>query len=76
MAPRLALTNRRDDVRLLPLGGSDVAAPVRRILLAHPQDRAATPAVQAMTRTLHSAATRFTGQRLDRAQLGSVRRAK
>lgn len=75
MAPRLALTNRRDDVRLLPLG-PDVAAPVRRILLAHPQNRAATPAVQAMTRTLHSAASRFTGQRLDLAQLGSVRRTK
>jgi DNA-binding transcriptional LysR family regulator len=42
MAPRLALANLRDDVRLIPLEG----APSRRILLAHLRELRLTPAAQ------------------------------
>ncbi|MFH8739044.1 MULTISPECIES: LysR family transcriptional regulator [unclassified Streptomyces] len=76
LAPRLALTNRRSDVRLLSLShdqSSDVVSPVRRILLARPAQRAATPAAQAMARVLHAIARGFTDPGLDRPQLGAVR---
>ncbi|GAB2935225.1 LysR family transcriptional regulator [Streptomyces mayteni] len=73
IAPRLALTNRRDDVRLVRFG-SDVPAPIRRILLARPKDREATPAVSAMTEILGAVAQRFMTADLARSQLGSVRR--
>ncbi|MGW8375156.1 LysR family transcriptional regulator [Streptomyces sp. ODS28] len=73
IAPRLALTSRRSDVRLLPLT-SDEPTPVRRILLARPSRRAATPAAQAMTRILRAVAEKFAGTGLDRAQVGSVPR--
>ncbi|WP_436960928.1 LysR substrate-binding domain-containing protein [Streptomyces sp. SudanB182_2057] len=77
LAPRLALTNRRSDVRLLSLArerGSDFAPPVRRILLAAPAQRAATPAAQAMARVLHAVARGFTDPGLDRPQLEAVRK--
>lgn len=41
IAPRLALTNRRNDVRLIQFA-TDVPAPTRRILLARPQNRTPT----------------------------------
>ncbi|MDI3404758.1 LysR family transcriptional regulator [Streptomyces cavernicola] len=84
LAPRLALTNRRSDVRLLPLSPEPAAqsareqpvgeaAPIRRILLAGSAQRAATPAAQAMARVLHTVARGFTDPGLDRSQLGAVR---
>ncbi|MER7203717.1 LysR family transcriptional regulator [Streptomyces sp. CB01635] len=76
LAPRLALTNRRSDVRLLPLSHEQSASelsPVRRILLARPAQRASTPAAQAMARVLHAVARGFTDPGLDRSQLGAVR---
>ncbi|RFC78039.1 LysR family transcriptional regulator [Streptomyces sp. AcE210] len=73
LAPRLALTNRRSDVRLLHLG-SDVPAPARRILLARADRRAATPTAQAMAHILQVVAQKFADTGLDQAQLGSVRR--
>lgn len=73
LAPRLALTSRRSDVRLLPFA-SDVAAPTRRILLARSTSRPATPPAQAMARVLRTVARRFAAPGLDRAQLGAVRR--
>ncbi|MFD6274950.1 LysR family transcriptional regulator [Streptomyces sp. NPDC060209] len=76
LAPRLALTNRRSDVRLLSLSSEQSAsdiAPVRRILLARPVQRASTPAAQAMARVLHTVARGFTDPGLDRSQLGAVR---
>ncbi|GGQ45844.1 LysR family transcriptional regulator [Streptomyces mutabilis] len=73
LAPRLALTSRRSDVRLLPFG-SDVPAPTRRILLARAATRAATPPAQAMARVLRAVAQKFTDAGLDRTQLGAVRR--
>ncbi|MDQ8705138.1 LysR family transcriptional regulator [Streptomyces sp. LHD-70] len=84
LAPRLALTNRRSDVRLLPVSPEPTAqsaqeqtvsevAPIRRILLARPAQRVATPAVQAMARVLHTVARGFTDPGLDRSQLGAVR---
>ncbi|MFJ8816076.1 LysR family transcriptional regulator [Amycolatopsis thermoflava] len=74
IAPRLALTNRRNDVRLIPFG-TDVPAPTRRILLAHARNRTPTPAARAMIAILHAVAGKFTGSDLDRNQLGSVRRS-
>ncbi|WP_338692600.1 LysR family transcriptional regulator [Streptomyces sp. Q6] len=86
LAPRLALTNRRSDVRLLSLAPdardshddpaelSDTAPPVRRVLLATPARRATTPAAQAMARVLHAVARGFTDPGLDRPQLGAVRK--
>ncbi|MGW7070586.1 LysR family transcriptional regulator [Streptomyces sp. NPDC054855] len=84
LAPRLALTNRRSDVRLLPLSPTVTARspqeqaagevpPVRRILLARSAQRAVTPAAQAMARVLHTVARGFTDPGLDRPQLGAVR---
>ncbi|MFE6808854.1 LysR family transcriptional regulator [Streptomyces sp. NPDC057681] len=76
LAPRLALTNRRSDVRLLSLSSEQSAsdiAPNRRILLARPAQRAGTPAAQAMARVLHTVARGFTDPGLDRSQLGAVR---
>ncbi|MGW6404549.1 LysR family transcriptional regulator [Streptomyces sp. NPDC055134] len=76
LAPRLALTNRRSDVRLLSLSSEQSAsdiAPIRRILLARPAQRASTPAAQAMARVLHTVARGFTDPGLDRSQLGAVR---
>ncbi|WP_433873441.1 LysR family transcriptional regulator [Saccharopolyspora sp. CA-218241] len=72
VAPRLALTNRRHDVRLLGFA-TDVPAPTRRILLARTAQRAPTPAVTAMSGELRSVAQKFAGSALHRAQLGTVR---
>jgi hypothetical protein len=47
MAPLLALSNLRDDVRLIPLEG----APSRRILLAHLRELRLTPAAQTLSDT-------------------------
>jgi molybdate transport repressor ModE-like protein len=73
IAPRLALTNRRNDVRLVRFG-SDVPAPIRRILLARPKNRTPTPTALAMAEILRAVAERFMDTNLDRSQLGSVRR--
>ncbi|GAA2603676.1 LysR family transcriptional regulator [Streptomyces axinellae] len=58
IAPRLALTSHRDDVRLVRFG-TDTPAPVRRILLARSRTRAATPTAPVMTRLLREAAARL-----------------
>ncbi|MGC7098315.1 LysR family transcriptional regulator [Amycolatopsis lurida] len=71
IAPRLALTNRRNDVRLVPFG-SDVPAPTRRILLARTENREPTPAALAMTTILHAVAEKFSGPDLRRSQIGTV----
>ncbi|WP_461156066.1 LysR family transcriptional regulator [Saccharopolyspora tripterygii] len=72
IAPRLALTNRRNDVRLLHFA-TDVPAPTRRILLARMAYRDPTPATTAMTEILHAVSQRFTDDNLHRSQLGTVR---
>ncbi|GAB2809764.1 LysR family transcriptional regulator [Streptomyces daliensis] len=74
LAPRLALTSRRSDVRLLPLGG-DTPAPVRRVLLARARSRAVTPTAQAMGGVLRAVARKFADSGLDGPRIGSVRRA-
>lgn len=58
IAPRLALANRRSDVRLIAFAGG-VPAPTRRILLARMENRAPTPAALAMTEILRSVAAKF-----------------
>jgi DNA-binding transcriptional LysR family regulator len=55
MAPRLALANLRDDVRLIPLEG----APSRRILLAHLRELRLTPAAQTLSDTFAEVARDF-----------------
>lgn len=60
IAPRLALTNHRSDVRLVRFG-TDTPAPVRRILLGRSRTRATTPAARVMTGILQEAAAGFTG---------------
>lgn len=72
IAPRLALTNRRHDVRLLSFD-SRAPAPTRRILLASPANRAPTPAVEAMAETLRAVASTFVDTNLHLTQLGTVR---
>lgn len=74
LAPRLALTSRRSDVRLLALT-ADNPPPTRRILLARAASRATTPPADAMARLLRTVAQRFTTADLDRTQLGAVRSA-
>lgn len=72
IAPRLALTNRRQDVRLLNFD-ADTPAATRRILLAHPTSRPPSPAAAEMARILRSVGTKFTDADLHRTQLGAVR---
>ncbi|WP_331477324.1 LysR substrate-binding domain-containing protein [Amycolatopsis sp. CA-230715] len=71
IAPRLALTNRRSDVRLVSFA-SGVPAPTRRILLARPGTREPTPAALAMTEILRAVAQKFSDSSLHRTRLGSV----
>lgn len=52
MAPRLALSNLRDDVRVIPLRG----APSRRILLAHLVEHRLTPAETTLVDTFDEVA--------------------
>jgi DNA-binding transcriptional LysR family regulator len=71
LAPRLSLTNLRDDVRLVPLDPR-FPVPVRRILLGQLKGRKPTPAMLGFRATLRAAA-----QAMPRAfgrpgQLGSV----
>jgi DNA-binding transcriptional LysR family regulator len=71
LAPRLSLTNLRDDVRLVPLDPR-IPVPVRRILLGQLKGRKPTPAMLGFRATLRAAA-----QAMPRAfgrpgQLGSV----
>ncbi|MBA8826814.1 DNA-binding transcriptional LysR family regulator [Saccharopolyspora lacisalsi] len=75
VAPRLAMTNRRHDVRLLEFA-TDVPAPTRRILLAHPASRPPTPAAAAMAGILHAVAERFRATRLDTPNFGLIRRTE
>jgi DNA-binding transcriptional LysR family regulator len=55
MAPRLALSNLRDDVRLIRLEG----APSRRILLAHLRELRLTPAARTLSDTFAEVARTF-----------------
>ncbi|MHA6803739.1 LysR family transcriptional regulator [Salinifilum ghardaiensis] len=72
IAPRLALTNRRHDVRLISFD-SGVPAPTRRILLARPVNRTPTPATEVMIDTLRAVASKFADTNLHLTQLGTVR---
>lgn len=72
IAPRLALSNRRNDVRLINFA-TDVPTPTRRILLARPESRKPTPATVAMTGILHAVSQKFTETNLHQTQLGTVR---
>ena len=56
VAPRLALTNPRDDVAIVPIRGY---APIRRILLARLAERRPTPAENAITAVFEEVATTF-----------------
>jgi len=54
-APRLALSNLRDDVRVISLTG----APSRRILLAHLSEQRLTPSAQTIAAIFTEVATTF-----------------
>lgn len=56
LAPRLALSNLREDVRVIPLTGG---APSRRILLAHMAEQRLTPAANTLLRTFEEVAQGF-----------------
>lgn len=71
LAPRLSLTNLRDDVRLVPLDPR-VPVPVRRILLGQLKGRKPTPAVLGFQRTLRAAAAAMPRAFGRPGQLGSV----
>lgn len=58
MAPRLALSNLREDVKVIPLRG----APSRRILLAHLADHRLTPAEATLVDTFEEVAYRHDGK--------------
>ncbi|OZC57989.1 LysR family transcriptional regulator [Rhodococcus sp. 06-470-2] len=54
-APRMALSNIRDDVRLVPLTG----APSRRILLAHLAEQKLSPSATVLLKMFEDVAARF-----------------
>ncbi|OZD05242.1 LysR family transcriptional regulator [Rhodococcus sp. 06-235-1A] len=54
-APRMALSNIRDDVRLVPLTG----APSRRILLSHLAEQKLSPSATVLLRIFQDVAARF-----------------
>ena len=54
LAPRLALENLRDDVRVIPIVDG---APSRRILLAHLAEHRLTPAALMLADTFHEVAS-------------------
>jgi DNA-binding transcriptional LysR family regulator len=56
LAPRLALSNPREDVRIIPLTGG---APSRRILLAHLAEQRLTPAADKLLTTFEEVAKGF-----------------
>ncbi|MFI7671531.1 LysR family transcriptional regulator [Nocardia sp. NPDC049526] len=56
LAPRLALSNLREDVRVIPLTGG---APSRRVLLAHLAQQRLTPAANTLLRTFEEVAKGF-----------------
>lgn len=58
LAPRTALTNLRDDVRVIDVSAG---APVRRIMLARPADRRLTPPEEGMRSEFIAAAAELTG---------------
>lgn len=71
LAPRLSLTNLRDDVRLVPLDPT-VPVPLRRILLGQLKGRNPTPAMVGFQKTIRES-TRELPQSFGRPeQLGSV----
>ncbi|MGY4720050.1 LysR family transcriptional regulator [Naumannella huperziae] len=72
LAPRLGLTNLRDDVRLVSIAADD-DVPHRRILLSRVRDRPARPAAAAIERAFAEVAESLSVSRLGRHQLGSVR---
>lgn len=63
IAPRLALTNRRHDVRLASFA-TGVPAPTRRLLLARLTNRAPEPATVAMTEIMVAVSQKFTDTNL------------
>ncbi|MFB9375352.1 LysR family transcriptional regulator [Kineococcus gynurae] len=74
LAPRLGLTNLRDDVRLLRPAPSDRVA-ARRVLLAHVADRRLSPAARAIAQDFRDATATLTLDSLAAGQLGSVGRS-
>ncbi|WP_019512726.1 LysR family transcriptional regulator [Mycolicibacterium neoaurum] len=58
MAPRLALSNLREDVKVIPLRG----APSRRILLAHLSEHRLTPAEATLVDTFEEVAYKHDGK--------------
>ena len=66
MAPRLALSNLREDVKVIPLRG----APSRRILLAHLAEHRLTPAEATLVDTFEEVAYRY------HAMTSAVRRTR
>lgn len=71
LAPRLGLTNLRDDVRLLHPADSDRVAS-RRILLAQVQDRGSSPAARTIAGYFRDATSSLSLDTLGSGQLGSV----
>jgi DNA-binding transcriptional LysR family regulator len=71
LAPRLSLTNLRDDVRLVPLDPR-IPVPVRRILLGRLKGRKPTPAMLGFQATLRAAAQAMPQTFEQQGQLGSV----
>lgn len=71
LAPRLSLTNLRDDVRLVPLDPR-IPVPVRRILLGQLKGRKPTPAMLGFQQTLREAAKAMPQTFGHPGQLGSV----
>lgn len=71
LAPRLSLTNLRDDVRLVPLNPS-TQVPVRRILLGRLTARRLTPAALGFQQTLRQSVAGMLEDLGGHGQLGSV----
>ncbi|WP_179756230.1 LysR family transcriptional regulator [Kineococcus aurantiacus] len=71
LAPRLGLTNLRDDVRLVHPAASDRVAS-RRILLAHLRDRGSSPAARAIVGYFREATSTLSLETSGSGQLGSV----
>lgn len=71
LAPRLSLTNLRNDVRLVPLNPK-TPVPVRRILMAQLKGHQPTPAILGFQTTLRDAAHAMPKTFDQQGQLGSV----
>lgn len=71
LAPRLSLTNLRNDVRLVPLDPK-TPMPIRRILMGNLKGSSPTPALAGFQRTLREAARAIPRTFSQQGQLGSV----